>query len=240
MKKNNYSESVKKLRKFLREREDERQTWAKEKWAHTDGKMFKISRFLVPLISLVGLFSMVVLCMIKFMNIPAIQQAIFAKVFNTSTKESPIVYPFFIIVFLSLCLLVYTSIGFIRKKYKKSPFLLFGSSLILTICSLLRYTADQGTFADNSDYEFGPTFTYFEICLFTMVVFAVLLVISIILMIIIIKDKKEFNRNVDHILTNKIIPQNKQSDLLTEAEYAKLIDEYIEKETEKISQRKNK
>ena len=95
-----------------------------------------------------------------------------------------------------------------------------------------RFGADQGTFPDNSNYDGAPTFTYFEYCLFTLAVFGVLTIYAIILMAIAIYDKKEFNRNVEHTLF-KIIPQNKDGDLLTEDEYAKLIDEYIVIETEK-------
>ena len=231
MSKSNYSESVKKLRVFLKEQEKSRQNWAKESWSHLGGKPFKTSRILVPIISLIGFCAMVVLCVIKFMNIPQMQKAIIGKVLNTTVKEeSNSVYFFFIIVFIALCALVFACTSFIKKNYKKASFWLFGSSFVLTVCSLLRYTADKGTFADNSNYDGAPTFTYFEICLFALIVFAVLLVISIILIAIIIKDKKEFDRVVENTLVN-VIPKDKNADLLTEDDYSKLIDEYIEKKS---------
>ena len=58
-------------------------------------------------------------------------------------------------------------------------------------------------------------------------------------MLISLHDKREFNRNVEHTLL-KIIPKEKSGDLLTEEEYSKLIDEYIESEKQKVSKKTQK
>ena len=62
MSKNSYSKSVKKLREFLLEKESLRKQWAKEKWSHADGNLFKIGRVLVPILSVVGLILMFIVC----------------------------------------------------------------------------------------------------------------------------------------------------------------------------------
>lgn len=235
MSKSNYSESVKKLRVFLRQKEDERQIWAGEKWSHANGRFFQIGRVLVPIIMAIGLIAMGLVCMIRFANIPEINQALSATKAGTNAymKDDATIYPFFALVFIAFCFCVYTVIRFIKGEYKKTPYYLLGTSVFLTICSLLRYCADQGTFPDNSDYELGPTFTYYEYCLFTLAVFAVLTIYALILVILTIRDNKEFNKTVEHTLL-KIVPKNETGNLLTEDDYAKLIDEYIEKNTKKV------
>lgn len=234
MSKSNYSDSVKRLREFLKEKEKSRQDWAKESWSHSGGKLHKIGRVLVPVLAFAGMFLMIMVCLIRFMNIPQIGRALAgnASGLNETAKEDPAIYPFFVLVFIALCLLVYTSIRFIKGKFKNTPYLLFGTSLFLSLCALLRYGADQGTFPDNSGFDGAPTFTYFEYCLFTLGVFAAVAVFALILMIIELRDKREFNRNVEHTLL-KIIPKEKSGDLLTEEEYSKLIDDYIEAEKQK-------
>lgn len=235
MSKSNYSESVKRLRGFLKEKETYRQNWAKEKWSHADGRIFGIGRVLVPILSFVGMISMIIVCLVRFINIPEIGRALANNEngLNAYAKDDSSIYPFFALVFVALCLLVYTAIKFIKGKSKNSPYLLFGTSLFLSLSALLRYCADQGTFPDNSNYDGAPTFTYFEYCLFTLVVFALLAVYGLILMLITLHDKREFNRNVEHTLNNIILPKSKSGDLLTEDEYSKLIDEYIEAEEQK-------
>lgn len=241
MSKSNYSESVKRLRAFLKEKEEQRQAWAKENWSHSGGKLYKIGRVLVPVLAFAGMFLMIIVCLVRFMNIPEIGRALAnnASGLNDTAKDDPAIYPFFVLVFIALCLLVYTAIRFIKGKFKNTPYLLFGTSLFLSICALLRYGADQGTFPDNSSFDGAPTFTYFEYCLFTLGVFAILTIYGLILMLIALHDKREFNRNVEHTLL-KIIPKEKSGDLLTEEEYSKLIDEYIESEKQKISKKTQK
>lgn len=230
MSKNNYNESVKKLRAFLSEKEVLRQDWAKEKWSHADGNFFRIGRVLVPILSVAGLVLMALVCMIRFANIPEINHALTNSVTGTNSymKEDALIYPFFILVFLSLCFSVYVFIRFIVGKYKKSPFMLFFNSLFLSLCALLRFFADQGTFPDNSDFELGPTFSYYEYCIAVLVVFGILTLYALVLVIMSIRDKREFEQNVEHTLL-KIIQNEKNDDLLTEQQYSELIDEYIEK-----------
>lgn len=234
MSNSNYSESVKRLRAFLKEKEEKRRGWAKENWSHSGGKLFKIGRVAVPVLAVIGMFLMIVVCLVRFMNIPEIGRALAgnANGLNSTAKDDPAIYPFFVLVFIAVCMLIYTSLRFIKAKYKNSSFYLFGVSLFLSICALLRYGADQGSFPDNSNYDGAPAFTYFEYCLFTLGVFAFLTVYALILMIIELRDKAEFKRTVEHTLL-KIIPKEKSGDLLTEEEYSKLIDEYISAENEK-------
>lgn len=234
MSKSNYSESVKRLRAFLKEKEEQRQSWAKESWSHSGGKLYKIGRVLVPVLAFAGMFLMIIVCLVRFMNIPEIGRAIAnnASGLNETAKEDPAIYPFFVLVFIALCLLVYTSIRFIKGKFKNTSYLLLGTSLFLSLCALLRYGADQGTFPDNSGFDGAPTFTYFEYCLFTLGVFASLTIYGLVLTLITLHDNCQFNRNVEHTLL-KIIPKEKSGDLLTEEEYSKLIDEYIESEKQK-------
>ena len=240
MSKSNYSESVKNLRVFLREKEDKRQAWAGEKWSHANGKLFQIGRILVPILMIIGCLAMGLVCMIRFANIPEINKMLSASKTGTNTymKDDSTIYPFFFLVFVAICFCVYTIIRFIKGQYKKTPYYLLGTSIFLTLCSILRYCADQGTFPDNSDYELGPTFTYYEYCLFTLAVFSVLTVYALILVILTIRDNKEFEKNVEHTLI-KIMPQE-GGNLLTEDDYAILIDEYIEKQTNKNSKKKKK
>ena len=234
MSKSNYSESVKKLRAFLKEKETYRQDWANEKWMHTDGRFFGIGRFLIPILTVIGAIFMVMVCIIRFVNIPEIGRLIVGNAYglNSTAKDDPSIYKFFALVFIAICLSIYIAIRFIKGKYQKSPYLLFGTSLFLSVCALLRYFADQNTFPDNSNYDGAPTFTYFEYCLFTLAVFAAITIYAVLLSIIAIRDKREFDRNVEYILL-KIIPNKKSGDLLTEDEYARLIEEYIEIETVK-------
>ena len=107
--------------------------------------------------------------------------------------------------------------------------MLFFNSLFLSFCALMRYLLDQGTFPDNSDFDLGPTFSYYEYALATLVVFGILTLYALILVILNIRDNKEFNENVEYTLLKIIKNEKDNSDLLTEEEYAKLIDEYIEK-----------
>ena len=232
---NCYNESMNRLREFLKEKEESRKDWAKEKWSRADGEMFRIGRILVPILSFIGMISMILVCLIRFVNIPEIGRALAnseAGLNNTAVDDS-FIYPFFALVFISLCLLVYTAIRFIKGKYQKTPCLLFFNSLFLSVCALLRYCADQGTFPDNSNYDGAPTFTYFEYCMFTLVVFAILMIYGFVLLMIARHDKREFNRNVEHVLNNVILPKDSSGELLTEEQYAKLIDEYLEIEKEK-------
>ncbi|MBQ5591273.1 MAG: hypothetical protein IIU65_06300 [Clostridia bacterium] len=245
MAKSNYQESVKALKVYLKEKEEKRRDWAKEGWTHSDGKLFKIGRGLIPLLSVIGAFLMVLVCLIRFVNIPEIGKMLVSTSYglNNTAKDDPLIYPFFALVFIALCVLIYCAIRFLMAKYKNSPLILFITSLFLSLCSLLRYFADQGTFPDNSDFDGAPTFTYFEYCLFTLTVFAVLAIYGLILLGINIKDNREFNRNFEHTLL-KISSKSKNSDLLTEDEYAKLIDEFLEneksKETTKNSKKRGK
>ena len=231
MSKKSYSESVKKLREFLSEKETLRKSWANEKWSHADGNVFKIGRVLVPVLSLVGLVLMAIVCMIRFANIPEINHALTDSMTGTNSymKEDALIYPFFVLVFLSLCFGVYVFIRFIAGKYKKTPFMLFFNSLFLSFCALFRFLADQGTFPDNSDFELGPTFSYYEYCIATLIVFGILTLYALILVVMSIRDKREFEQNVEHTLL-KIIQKETNDDLLTEEQYSKLIDEYIEKQ----------
>ena len=229
-KKNKYSESVKKLREFLLEKEDLRKSWAKEKWSHADGNLFKIGKVLVPILSVIGLGLMFVVCLIRFANIPEINKILTNGIgSNPYMKNDPLIYPFFALVLVALCLCIYVAIRFIVGKVKKTPFILFFNSLFLTLCALLRLSADQGTFPDNSDFELGPTFTYYEHVTAALVVFGILTLYALILVILNIRDNKEFNETVDYTLLKIVENENKSQDLLTEDEYAKLIDEYIEK-----------
>ena len=235
MSKSNYSESVKKLRVFLKQKEADRQNWAGEKWSHANGRIFQIGRVLVPVLMVIGCLLMGLVCMIRFANIPEINQALSASKAGTNSymKDDATIYPFFILVFIAICFCVYTVINFIKGQYKKTPYYLLGTSAFLTFCSVLRYLADQGTFPDNSDHELGPQFTYYEYCLFTLVVFAVLTIYALILVILTIRDNKEFEKSVEHTLL-KIVPKNETGNLLTEDDYAKLIDAYIEKNSKTV------
>jgi len=231
MSKNSYSKSVKKLREFLLEKESLRKQWAKEKWSHADGNLFKIGRVLVPILSAIGLILMFIVCMIRFANIPEINRWLTNSPAGTNSymKDDALIYPFFALVFLALCFSVYVFIRFIAGKYKKSSFMLFFNSLFLSFCALIRYLADQGTFPDNSDFDLGPTFTYYEYAIATIVVFGILTLYALILVILNIRDKKEFDKNVEYTLLKIVENEKGNSDLLTEEDYSKLIDEYIEK-----------
>ena len=234
MAKKDYNESVKRLRELLNERENERRKWAKEKWGHTDGKFFKIGRVLVPVLSVIGLFLMVIVCLVRFANIPEINRALIDSKYgsNSYMKEDPLIYPFFAVVFILLCLLVFCSIRFIKARYDKTPTVLFITSILLSLSALLRYCADKGTFPDNSNFDGAPTYTYFEYCLFTLFVFAVLTVYALILVIIKLRDKNYFNSIVNETIV-KITQDKENGDLLTEDDYAVLINEYVDNEIEK-------
>ena len=109
MSKNQYSDSVKKLRTFLLKEENLRKQWAKEKWSHADGNIFKIGRVLVPILSVVGLILMFIVCLIRFANIPQINRWLTNNPTGTNSymKEDALIYPFFVLVFLSLCFCIY-------------------------------------------------------------------------------------------------------------------------------------
>lgn len=230
-----YSASVKRLRAFLKEKEESRQKWAREKWIHTDGRLFKFGRAFVPIVGFIGFCAMFVVCLIRWANIPSVNRWLLDynnQTTNTTAREDVLIWPFLILSAVALVLLVVIAVRFIIGKYRANAGMLLGVSCYLSFGSILRYFADQGTFPDNSTSELGSTYTYYEYCIFACVVFAVLLVYSIMLLTITVKDKREFNRIVDNTIV-KITKDN--SDLLTEDDYSRLIDEYIDESIEKES-----
>lgn len=61
----NYEQAMQQLREYVYENESERREWAREKWGHVGGKLFKAARVLIPVFSAISIIFAVFYAMIR-------------------------------------------------------------------------------------------------------------------------------------------------------------------------------
>lgn len=228
MKKDNYSNSVKKLRKYLIEKDKERQKWARENWFHSGGRLYKLGRIAVPIISIAGIILAIAVSIIHIWTIPDVQKTVNAgRIFNPNGKSDSLIVPFCILVIFSITLLNIAFIRFIKGKFEKSGVLLFVSSFVLFLCMLYRYFADKDIMPTKTGSEGNEQF-YFTFVLIPMIIFVFLAIYSLVLVILDYKDKKYYDNLVEKTLKD-ITPKIENQPMISEEDYKKAIDEYIKK-----------
>lgn len=228
MKKDSYSNSVKNLREYLIEKDKQRQKWARENWFHSGGRLHKIGRVLVPLLSLAGIILALCVSIIHIWTIPDVQKAVNAgRLFNPNGKNDSLIIPYCILIGVAVVLLNIAFIRFIKKKFEKSSAYLFVSSLIFILCMLYRYLADKNVMPKKVGFEGDEQF-YFKFVLIPLIIFAFLLVYSLILLILDFKDKRYYDKLVDKTIKD-ITQKDENQPMVSQENYQKAIEEYIEK-----------
>ena len=228
MKKDSYSNSVKNLREYLIEKDKQRQKWARENWFHSGGRLHKIGRVLVPLLSLAGIILALCVSIIHIWTIPSVQKAVNAgRLFNPNGKNDSLIIPYCILIGVAVVLLNIAFIRFIKKKFEKSSAYLFVSSLIFILCMLYRYLADKNVMPKKVGFEGDEQF-YFKFVLIPLIIFAFLLVYSLILLILDFKDKRYYDKLVDKTIKD-ITQKDENQPMVSQENYQKAIEEYIEK-----------
>lgn len=228
MKKDSYSNSVKNLREYLIEKDKQRQKWARENWFHSGGRLHSLGRVLVPLLSLAGIILALCVSIIHIWTIPSVQKAVNAgRLFNPNGKNDSLIIPYCILIGVAVVLLNIAFIRFIKKKFEKSSAYLFVSSLIFILCMLYRYLADKNVMPKKVGFEGDEQF-YFKFVLIPLIIFAFLLVYSLILLILDFKDKRYYDKLVDKTIKD-ITQKDENQPMVSQKNYQKAIEEYIEK-----------
>lgn len=228
MKKDNYSNSVKKLREYLIEKDKERQKWARENWFHSGERLHKLGRIAVPIISIAGIILAIAVSIIHIWTIPDVQKAVNGgNIYNPNGKSDSLIFAYCILAGISIILLNIAFIRFIKGKFEKSSVFLFVSSFVLFICMLYRYLADKDIMPTKTGSEGNEQF-YFTFVLIPMIIFVFLAIYSLVLVILDYKDKKYYDNLVEKTLKD-ITPKIENQPLISEEDYKKAIDEYIKK-----------
>lgn len=225
--KKDYKEYLNSLRELIIRKESERRKWAKENWLVSGGRLHKAGRVFVPITAFCGIILAVLVSVIHLWTIPSVQKAVNnGNIFNPQGKADSLIIPYLIIVLSAVILMITASVRFIRGRYKKSPLMLFLSSVIITLSMFFRYSVDKDIMPEKAGMDGGEQL-YFKLCLIPIVICLIIALYSLILLILDYKDKRYYDKLVEKTLKGISEKNGEKNDLMSQEEYIKAIDEYI-------------
>lgn len=231
MAKSRYAKSIENLTNYLKEKEKRRVKWAKEKWFHTEGKIYSFGRYFLPLLFVASFVVEFVLCAIIYNNIPAVQRMRTGtqELQNTLAKDDPSVPIYLFVVGVCIILLLITVVRFAIKKHKNTEIMLVVNSGIICVFTILRAFLDSSTYPDNSLLADTPPFSAIAIYVVSAILFGIMLIYSICLLRVKLEDNYQLKLSLESTL-EKILPNTDEAKLLSEDDIAELVDKYLEKQ----------
>ncbi len=230
MAKSRYAKSIENLTEYLKEQEKARAKWAKEKWFHTEGKIYSFGRVFLPLLFVVSFVVEFLLCAIIYNNIPAVQRMRTGtkELQNTLAKDDPSVPIYLFVVGVCIVLILVTIICFVAKRYKNTEIMLVVNSAIICVFTIVRAFLDSSTYPDNSLVADTAPFSAIAIYVVSAILFGIMLIYSICLLRVKLEDNYQLKLSIESTL-EKILPDTDEAKLLSEDDVAELVDKYLEK-----------
>ena len=229
MAKSKYDQSIERLTEYLKNKEKNRAKWAKEKWLHTEGKIYSFGRIFLPLLFIASFFVQFVLSAIIYNNIPAVQRLRTGtqELQNTLAKEDASVPVYLVVTAICLLLLFITVVRFAIKKYKNSEIMLVVNSGVMCVFTIVRAFLDSGTYPDNSLLTDVQPFSAIAIYVVSAIIFGVMFIYSMFLLCVKTSDNKQLKLSIESTL-ERILPADEESKLLSEDDMADIIDKYLD------------
>lgn len=214
------TKSFEKLQKYVAQNELERRQWAGEVWTHTTGRIYKIARVLLLLLSVAAVFLCVVYAFIRD------TQTLLKNTGGLSYQAEDSVDHFYILAFFGVIVVVANVLAFTKIRRI--------GEIINTAISLLMviYLFSQSNIPmpeDNNKYR-----VFISITIVVLILSAVSTVVMIATEIL---DKKEEHRAFEHTLS---VITSQKSGIVDESEYPILIEEYLKKQADKTHAQKVK
>lgn len=218
---NDLENSIKRLKNFIAAKEIDRRHWSREVFGNPDAVLFKISRIVIPVLSLFLLCSMFIYCSIRD------AQSMLKLAYTADIGNLELIFGFVAV----MCLALFAgNIFLLFKKYWVGSIICASSTLCITIhiLSQLGIAMPEGT-EDNLSFSL-----IFGIC---CAVYFVLFLFCMYILYCLIKTKRTVSRVAKEVL-EKI--SRSSNEMLTDKDYCEKIEEYIEKEKSKLANdRKN-
>ena len=214
------TKAYEKLQKYVEQNEIERRKWAGEVWTHTTGKIYKIARVLLPIMSVVSVFLCVIYAFIRD------AQTFLKNTGGLSYEAEESVAHFYILAVFGVIVVVANAFVFTKIR-RVGEIMNTAVSLFMSI-----YLFSQSNIPmpnENNKYKIFITLA--------IVVLILSAASTAVMMIIEIMDKKAQRQSFEHILS--VITAQK-SGIVDESEYPILIDEYLKKQAEKTHAQKVK
>lgn len=218
---NDLENSIRRLKNFTAAKEIDRRHWSRENFGNPEGGLFKISRILIPILSLFLFCSMFIYCTIRD------AQSMLKLAYTADTGNLEFIFGFVAVMCIALFV---GNIFLLFRKY------LVGSivSAAATLCITVHTLTQLGIAMPENNGENTSFPMVFGIC---CAVYFVLFLLCVYILYCLIKSRRTVNRVVKEIL-GKI--SRSSNEMLSDKDYCEKIEEYIEKEKSKLaSDRKN-
>lgn len=215
-----FSQSVVRLKNLITVKEMDRRHWAKENFGNPEGLNFKICRILIPIFSLFVFISMFIYCYIRDMQavIGNLQDDYMGLAYDADISQVGIIIVFVLI--MCIALFVGNILLFFKKTYV-GAYMNLTASIALGVHLLTQMSIPMPSSNEN----------YVTLCIICSVVYFVLALLNIYLLICKYKVVRTVKRMTDEIM---IKISNGTNEMLTPELYAEKIEQYIEREKNKI------
>lgn len=222
-----YKESVKRLYNFIVAKETERRHWSGENFGNPEGMLHKIVRILIPVFSLYTVATMAIYCVIRDMQGVLMQakQNYSGLSYDADIKYLGIIIP---CVWLLIAVLIIGNTLLLFKKYKSGAITVISAAFIFMLHVLTQLNIPM---ASNEGY-----LSYAQFYGINCAVYFALILLAFYIIFCIFKVKRTAKRLTDEAL---IKISRGTNDMLSLADYSIKIDEYIEKEKQKIVKEMN-
>lgn len=216
--------SVKRLKNLITAKEHHRRVWSHENFGSPEGALFKIVRVLIPIFSLYLICSMVIYCAIRDAQLlmSNLQDNMMGLSYDAQTKWVEVI----IAAVAALCLaLVVGNVLLLCKKYYAGTFTCLISSLSIAIHVLTQLNIKMPKYTE------GANTSYFTVFLFSSIIYLILSLLCGYILFCKFKVKRTAKRLTDEVLA-KI--SRSTNEMLTPGVYSEKIEQYIEKEKQKL------
>jgi hypothetical protein len=213
-----FNNSYQNIREWVYKNELQRREWANEIWAHPNGRLFKLAKILTPVFSVYAVISLIIYCLIR--DAQKMMVDMLSYEVNTEFTE--------ILILLSVvCVLaIITGNVLLFMKKRRIGGWTVGIAAIISLAQMLtQFSVPMG----------DDKFKIF--CFINMGAYLLLAVFALFIPGMLMHEKRSIEAMTQNTL--KRITADCKS-LLTDDEYADLIDEYLENEKEKMSEHREK
>ena len=216
--------SVKRLKNLITAKEHHRRVWSHENFGSPEGALFKIVRVLIPIFSLYLICSMVIYCAIRDAQLlmSNLQDNMMGLSYDAQTKWVEVI----IAAVAALCLaLVVGNVLLLCKKYYAGAIICLISSLSIAIHVLTQLNIKMPKYTE------GANTSYFTVFLISSIIYLILSLLCGYILFCKFKVKRTAKRLTDEVLA-KI--SRSTNEMLTPGVYSEKIEQYIEKEKQKL------
>ena len=213
---NDLESSIRRLKNFTAAREIDRRHWSRENFGNPDGLIFKISRVIIPILSLFLFCTMFIYCSIRD------AQSVLKLAYTADIGNLEFIFAFVAI----MCIALFAgNILLLFKKYFAGSIVSGAATLCITVHTLSQLGIAMPE-NNGSNTSFSLVFGIF------CAVYFILFLLCVYILYCLIKSKRTVNRIVKEIL-EKI--SRSSNDMLSDKDYCEKIEEYIEKEKSKLA-----